>query len=167
VTAADIQAASTATRQTAEEVQSDLNDLRRYVLDVEATWQGVASNTFQVLMHDFDVNSAMLNQALTDIASGLDGNYVNYAGTEEQLVKGLQAVNWRRGIQDLRPALAGATPPAEPGSSGGARRDRESRRAGRPRRQVSSRAARTAPISGSAPYRAAAVPGRRGRWPPA
>jgi WXG100 family type VII secretion target len=93
VTAADIQAASTATRQTAEEVQSDLNDLRRYVLDVEATWQGVASNTFQVLMHDFDVNSAMLNQALTDIASGLDGNYVNYAGTEEQLVKGLQAVN--------------------------------------------------------------------------
>jgi WXG100 family type VII secretion target len=93
VTAADIQAASTATQQTAEEVQSDLNDLRRYVQDVEATWQGVASNTFQLLMHDFDVYAAMLNQALTDIASGLSGNYVNYAGTEEQIIKGLQSVN--------------------------------------------------------------------------
>lgn len=93
VTAADIQAASTATRQTAEEVQNDLNDLRRYVQDIEATWQGVASNTFQLLMQDFDVYAAVLNQALTDIAAGLNGNYVNYASTEEEIVKGLQTVN--------------------------------------------------------------------------
>jgi WXG100 family type VII secretion target len=93
VTAADIQAASAATQRTAQEVQSDLNDLRRYVQEVEATWQGVASSTFQLLMQDFDTYAAMLNQALTDIASGLSGNYLNYAGTEEQLVKGLQAVS--------------------------------------------------------------------------
>lgn len=92
-TAADIQAASAATQQAAGEVQSDLNELRRYVQDVEATWQGVASNTFQLLMHDFDVYAAMLNQALTDIASGLAGNSVNYSSTEEQIVKGLQSVN--------------------------------------------------------------------------
>ena len=93
VTATDIRAASTATRQTAEEVQGDLTDLRRYVQDVEAMWQGVASNTFQLLMEDFDVYAAMLNQALTDIASGLEGNYVNYSATEEQQIKNLQAVN--------------------------------------------------------------------------
>lgn len=93
VTAADIQAASAATRQCAADVQADLTDLRRYVQDVETTWQGVASSTFQLLMHDFDGYAAMLSQALTDIADGLAGNYVNYAGTEEQLVKGLQGVS--------------------------------------------------------------------------
>jgi uncharacterized protein YukE len=56
-------------------------------------WQGVASGTFQVLMHDFDVFAEMLNQALTDIAQGLNGNYVNYASTEEEIVKGLRSVN--------------------------------------------------------------------------
>jgi len=86
-------AACAVTAVAAALVLGDLTDLRRYVQDVEAMWQGVASNTFQLLMEDFDVYAAMLNQALTDIASGLEGNYVNYSATEEQQIKNLQAVN--------------------------------------------------------------------------
>ncbi len=70
----------------AGELDSQLAGLKAYVVGMEAWWQGIAQNTFQELMQEYDTYSQMLHNALTDIASGLRGNYVNYSDTEQQNV---------------------------------------------------------------------------------
>jgi WXG100 family type VII secretion target len=93
VTASDVMAAAQSAQNAAGEIQTDLEELKSYVVGVEATWQGVASQTFQTLMVDYQIFANMLNQSLTDIASGLRGNYVNYTASEEQNISSLKAVN--------------------------------------------------------------------------
>ncbi|WP_422747575.1 WXG100 family type VII secretion target [Micromonospora sp. WMMD1219] len=78
---------------TASAVQSDLADLRNYVVGLQATWHGVAARQFEQLMHDFDTFGNMLNDALTDIGSGLRTNYVNYVESETANINSLIAVN--------------------------------------------------------------------------
>ena len=53
----------------------------------------MAAATFQSLMADYDTFAQMLNNALTDIASGLRGNYVNYTSAEQQNIGNLKQVN--------------------------------------------------------------------------
>ncbi|MGI5239306.1 WXG100 family type VII secretion target [Dactylosporangium sp. CA-139066] len=74
---------------TANEIQAQLAALKSYVVNLEATYHGVAATTFQALMQDYDTFGQMLNNALTDIGSGLRGNYVNYTDTEQQNISNL------------------------------------------------------------------------------
>jgi len=93
VTPDEVFSAAAAANSTAENVAEQLAGIKGYVLSFEGAWQGIAANTFQALMHDYDVYGTMLNQSLTDIARGLHGNYVNYTETEAENLRGLQAVN--------------------------------------------------------------------------
>jgi WXG100 family type VII secretion target len=69
-------------KSTASEVQEQLAALQSYIRGMEGYWRGVASNTFQELMTEYSSYSAMLYNALTDIGTGLAGNYTNYTDTE-------------------------------------------------------------------------------------
>jgi WXG100 family type VII secretion target len=83
VTPEYVSAAAASCNNTADEIQGQLAELKSYVINLEEVWQGVASNTFQIYMREYDVYSAMLHQALTDIGSGLNGTEVNYRGSEQ------------------------------------------------------------------------------------
>jgi WXG100 family type VII secretion target len=92
VTPEDVQAASQSATATANNLAEQLAALKSYVVSLEGQWQGIAANTFSSLMADYDTYSQMLNQALTGIASGLQGTYVNYSESEAQNISNLQAV---------------------------------------------------------------------------
>jgi WXG100 family type VII secretion target len=78
---------------TASEIQSQLATLKSYVINLESVYHGVAATTFQALMQDYDAYGRMLNNALTDIASGLRGTYVNYTDTENRNIANLMPIN--------------------------------------------------------------------------
>lgn len=93
VTPQYVQQAAQSANSTAENISMQLTALKNYVVSLEGQWKGIAANTFSSLMADYDVYAQMLNQALTGIGSGLQGNYVNYSQSEEQNISGLQTVN--------------------------------------------------------------------------
>jgi WXG100 family type VII secretion target len=93
VTPAEVSAAAVAVDSTAAEIQTQLGTLKTYVVNVESIWRGIAGNTFQALMVDYDIFANMLHNALTDIASGLRGNYVNYVESEQLNISNLQVVH--------------------------------------------------------------------------
>ncbi|MEV6029088.1 WXG100 family type VII secretion target [Streptomyces sp. NPDC052036] len=78
VTPEQIQVAAQSCDGTAKDVADALNNLKSYVVGTEQWWQGIPQNTFQELMQEYDTYATMLHDALTDIASGLRGNFVNY-----------------------------------------------------------------------------------------
>jgi len=79
-------------KSVAGEIQDDLAALQSYIQTMEGWWHGVASNTFQDLMAEYSTYSTMLYNALTDIGSGLEGNYVNYESTEQANIKTIDAI---------------------------------------------------------------------------
>jgi WXG100 family type VII secretion target len=85
--------ASVSCHQTAGQIHEQLDELRIYVTGLEAIWHGVAQDTFQELMHDYDIYARLMHDALVDIGLGLSGNYVNYRETEEENIRGLQPVD--------------------------------------------------------------------------
>lgn len=85
--------AATSTTNTATEIDGILAQIRSYVVSLEASWQGVAYNTFQTLMAEYDIYAKMLHDSLTDIASGLRGNYVNYTESEQTNINNLQSLD--------------------------------------------------------------------------
>lgn len=93
VTPADIAAAATSCTNTASQIDEQLSTLKSYVVNLESEWKGIAANTFTSLMTDYDTYAIMLHNALTDIASGLQGNYVNYTDAEQTNLNNLQTVN--------------------------------------------------------------------------
>lgn len=93
VTPEEVTMAANSCSSTASEISDELSVIRSFVVSLEAQWRGIASNTFQSLMTDYDVFAKMLNQSLTDISSGLRGNYVNYTASEQSNIGNLQAVN--------------------------------------------------------------------------
>lgn len=92
VTPAEISTAAANCDSTATELAAQLDSLRQYVMGLEAEWQGIAAQTFTSLMADYQIYSTMLHNALTDIASGLRGNYVNYTDSEDTNIANLQQV---------------------------------------------------------------------------
>jgi WXG100 family type VII secretion target len=94
--------ASLSCASTAEQVQDQLDALRSYVVSLEEIWQGIAQDTFQELMHDYDIYARMMHDALVDIGSGLSGNYVNYREAEAENLANLQPVDG-----DLMPGQPG------------------------------------------------------------
>jgi WXG100 family type VII secretion target len=89
----DVATAAVNCDSTASELQVQLASLKAYVVSLEGQWLGIASQTFAELMADYDAFSTMLNDALTDIGSGLRGNFVNYTDAESSNIGNLQAVH--------------------------------------------------------------------------
>jgi WXG100 family type VII secretion target len=85
--------AATSTDNTAAEIDIILAQIRSYVVNIEASWQGVAQQTFQTLMAEYDIYARMLHDSLTDIASGLRGNYVNYTDSEQTNINNLRSLD--------------------------------------------------------------------------
>jgi WXG100 family type VII secretion target len=98
VTPEDVLAAATSCRSTAGNIEVQLNQLQAYVTQMEEIWGGVAATTFQGLMADYNSYSNMLYNALMDIASGLNGNYVNYTDGEAANIKSIDSVNESLGL---------------------------------------------------------------------
>lgn len=92
VTPEQISEAAASCDSTAGEIQGQLSDLKSYVVNMEGWWQGIAQDTFQALMQEYDIYSRMLHDALTDIASGLRGNYVNYSDAEQQNITSINTI---------------------------------------------------------------------------
>jgi WXG100 family type VII secretion target len=84
--------AATNCTKTANVVQTELSAIKSYVNSLEASWGGVAHNRFVALMTEYDIFARMLHDALTGIASGLHGNYVNYKESEQQNISNLSAI---------------------------------------------------------------------------
>jgi WXG100 family type VII secretion target len=111
----DISQAATNCDQTADTIQGQLASLRQYVVNLEGSWQGVASNTFQDLMSEYDRCSNDLYNALTQIANGLRGNWGNYLQNEQANLAAIQSID-----QSLPPGSTPQTFPSivnPPGSS--------------------------------------------------
>lgn len=87
--------AAASTENTAGEVETILGQIRTYVVGLEASWQGVAHNTFQTLMAEYDVYAKMLHDSLADIAAGLRGNYANYTESEQANIDNLRSLDAR------------------------------------------------------------------------
>lgn len=84
--------AAAACKNTADTVRGELESLKTYIENMEAYWQGIAFKTFQDLMTEYSTFSEMLYNALTDIGSGLEGNFVNYHDSEQANIKTITAI---------------------------------------------------------------------------
>jgi WXG100 family type VII secretion target len=84
--------AAASCQSTAQEIQDQLGALKNYIVQMEDAWQGIAANTFQELMAQYNTYSTMLHNALTDIGQGLQGNYVNYAAEEHANITTIQSI---------------------------------------------------------------------------
>ncbi|MDH6109450.1 WXG100 family type VII secretion target [Kitasatospora sp. MAP12-15] len=88
VTPEEVQIASVQVDNTATTIQEQLDALKAYVrTNVEQYWQGGAHQAFDVYMAEWDVYAGMLHQALTGIAQGLRGTYVNYSQSEDSAMQ--------------------------------------------------------------------------------
>ncbi|GAA1274271.1 hypothetical protein GCM10009665_72260 [Kitasatospora nipponensis] len=88
VTPEEVQTASVQVDSTATAIQEQLDALKAYVrTNVETYWQGQAHQAFDLYMQEWDVYAAMLHEALTGIAQGLRGTYVNYAQSEDSALR--------------------------------------------------------------------------------
>ncbi|MFE7594740.1 WXG100 family type VII secretion target [Kitasatospora sp. NPDC057512] len=92
VTPDDVSAASVYVTNQAGEIDTKIATLRTYVAGLSGCWQGSAHGAFEVLMADYDIYARMMHDALTDIASGLRGNYVNYVESEQANLANLRQV---------------------------------------------------------------------------
>ncbi|MBE1533987.1 WXG100 family type VII secretion target [Actinomadura algeriensis] len=89
VTPEYLASAATDTTNTAARISDELAQIKAYVYSLEASWGGMAHDRFVALMAEYDVLAKMLNDALTGIAAGLQGNYVNYKESEQQNITNL------------------------------------------------------------------------------
>jgi WXG100 family type VII secretion target len=79
-------------QNTATTIDQQLAELKNYVVGLQGTWHGVASDTFGALMTDYDIFARMLHDALVNIGSGLQGNFVNYEETETTNINSLVSI---------------------------------------------------------------------------
>jgi WXG100 family type VII secretion target len=93
VTPEYLAAAAGNTSNTAAEIDIILAQIRAYVVNIEAAWQGIAQQTFQTLMSEYDIYAKMLHDSLVDISSGLQGTYVNYTESEQTNISNLKSLD--------------------------------------------------------------------------
>jgi WXG100 family type VII secretion target len=84
--------AATDTRNTADQIATQLAELKAFVVSLEEVWGGMAHQQFNVLMQDYDIYASMLHDALTGIEGGLRGTYTNYVESERQNITNLRAL---------------------------------------------------------------------------
>jgi WXG100 family type VII secretion target len=93
VTPDDVSAAASYVDMRASDIEARIATLSTYVNSLSVYWTGPAHGQFETLMADYHIYATMLQNALTDIASGLRGNYVNYSSAEATNVSNLVKVN--------------------------------------------------------------------------
>lgn len=93
VTPADLEQAAHRTNQGAAEVEGHQHQLKHYVMGLQSFWTGSAHAQFLELMGNWDIYAVMLNNALIDIARGMEGNKVNYEAGELANLRNLQSVD--------------------------------------------------------------------------
>jgi WXG100 family type VII secretion target len=82
VTPEELAAAASYVDVRATDIEAKIAALGAYVNGLSVYWQGPAHGSFETLMADYRIYATMLQNALTDVASGLNGNYVNYSEAE-------------------------------------------------------------------------------------
>jgi WXG100 family type VII secretion target len=80
------------TETAASDINTKLGEIKTYVGSLEAVWGGIAYGRFVGLMAEYDILANMLHEALTGIAGGLHGNYINYTQSEQQNLANLTAI---------------------------------------------------------------------------
>ena len=93
VTPEDLSAAASYVDVRASDIEAKIAALGAYVNGLDVYWQGPAHGAFETLMSDYNIYATMLQNALTDIASGLRGNYVNYSSAEASNLNNIVKVN--------------------------------------------------------------------------
>ncbi|WP_329042860.1 WXG100 family type VII secretion target [Streptomyces sp. NBC_00178] len=78
---------------TKETVAGELSALQNYVKNLEQSWGGIAADTFQALMVEWDQHAAQLQHALGGIAEGLQTTANNYTEGEHVNLANLNAVH--------------------------------------------------------------------------
>ena len=92
VTPAELEAAAHRTKHGAAEVEGHLHQLKHFVMGLQHFWTGSAHTQFLELMGNWDIYAKMLNDALIDIADGMEGNKVNYEEGELANIRNLHHV---------------------------------------------------------------------------
>ncbi|WP_035846302.1 WXG100 family type VII secretion target [Kitasatospora azatica] len=82
VTFATIENAGTTVRQTANTIQSQLDDLKAGVQKIAASWTGAAQEGYQARQAIWDQKAADLHTTLNQIAAALDNAHQSYTATE-------------------------------------------------------------------------------------
>ncbi|MCO5974955.1 WXG100 family type VII secretion target [Actinoallomurus soli] len=95
------------TSSAAEQIKAELDHIKTYVNSLEDVWGGVAHDRFVALMAEYDILANILHDSLTTIASGLQGNYLNYVNHEQQNITNLQ--NIEAGMPGGHTAVANLT----------------------------------------------------------
>jgi WXG100 family type VII secretion target len=92
VTPDDLQQASVYVSNSAQNIMAQIQQLGTYAQGLSDFWQGSAQQAFETLMADYNTYATMLDNALTDISSGLNGNYVNYSQAEQTNLNNIVSV---------------------------------------------------------------------------
>jgi WXG100 family type VII secretion target len=92
VTFGALEAARTDVASTAARISGRLDDLRRAVTPLAATWEGQAAQEYQARQRQWDVAAADLARVLVDIGRALGEAEAGYRATENA-----NASLWRRG----------------------------------------------------------------------
>jgi WXG100 family type VII secretion target len=92
VTPDDLQQAAVYVSNSAQNIMTQIQQLGAYAQGLSDYWQGSAQQAFEALMADYNTYATMLDNALTDISSGLNGNYVNYTQAEQTNLSNIVSV---------------------------------------------------------------------------
>src|SRR3954447_16386977 len=84
VTFAALEAARTDVAGTATRISGRLDDLRRAVTPLAATWEGQAADEYRTRQRQWDTAAADLTRVLADIGRALGGAEDGYRATERE-----------------------------------------------------------------------------------
>ena len=98
VTPQDVSDAASSCTTAAGNIEGQLATLQSYVVSMEGWWHCIASNTFQEMMDTYNLYSAMLHTALTDMATGLSTNFSNYQDSETANINSINVINSELGL---------------------------------------------------------------------
>ncbi|MEV6211027.1 WXG100 family type VII secretion target [Kitasatospora sp. NPDC051914] len=79
-----IQSSASEIRQTAQRIQSQLDELKAGVQRIAASWEGAAQQGYQARQAEWDNKAADLQQVLGQIATTLDNAAQSYQATESK-----------------------------------------------------------------------------------
>jgi len=86
----DLSAASGNVAGTAQRMRSQLDDLKRFIAPMVATWEGAAATEYQAKQRQWDTAAADLTAVLTQIGAALGTANESY-----QQVESANAARWR------------------------------------------------------------------------
>ncbi|GJF34386.1 hypothetical protein KNE206_70860 [Kitasatospora sp. NE20-6] len=76
--------ASSEIRQTAQRIQSQLDELKAGVQRIASSWEGAAQEGYRARQAEWDAKAADLQQVLGQISTSLDNAAQSYQSTEQK-----------------------------------------------------------------------------------